>query len=285
MAPLENNGFLDDLPEDVQFFKYEGPDSITTHLYDEWKAGKHAVVFNNLTEDDLDDVDKGRVRLAHDKYSLGQLDFSRRSNELIIKIPSKVQQWARDYMVGYILASLRLMGLKHLVSSSAAMSFCTTQRIKEPCQALWLRDTQSEGMIEFPSIVFETGCAEARLLRDILWWVNVSDAKVRMAVSIVHDSKVRNPQGEEFIEITTWVRGEGIGLLRHPAEIQRVRIIKSDDKIIVKGPKMVVPIWNILGRPAEEGEHDIIIKHPVFEELGRLAFAEAEEEPQIKVEH
>ncbi|KZZ92313.1 hypothetical protein AAP_02968 [Ascosphaera apis ARSEF 7405] len=282
MAPLENNGFLDDLPEDVQFFRYEGPDSIASHLFHEWKAGKYAVVFNNLTEDDLDNVDKGRERLFREVPSFGQVDFSRRSNELIIKIPSKVQQVVRDCMVNYILGNLKSMKLDQLVSSSASMSFRTSQRIKEPCQALWLKDTESEDMIEFPSIVFETGLTEARPMRDVMWWLNVSDDKVRMAVTIVHDRKVVDSQGNNFIEVITWTRGEGIGLLRHPAEVQRVRITKCGDDVSVKGPKIAMPLWHILGRPAKKREYDIIFKHDVFREIGRLAFDLPKKEPTVK---
>ncbi|KAI5280325.1 hypothetical protein KEM54_003745, partial [Ascosphaera aggregata] len=262
----------------------KGPDSITDKLYDEWKAGRHVVVFTGLTEADLDGVDKGRARAEAKSPSFGQIDFSRRSNELIIKLPSPIQRHTRDYIVGYIMSNLADMNLDQIVSNSSCMSFRTCQRIKEPCQSIWLKETESDDMIEFPCLVFETGFAEARPKRDILWWLNVSDERVRMAISIVHDDNKKNPDYEEAIDVTTWIRSNGIGLLRPPKEVNRVKIIRSGKHIEVQGEDMIIPLEKVIGRPANPGERDIILDREVFEEMATLVFGLPNEEPEIKSE-
>lgn len=255
--------FLAHLPSDTPVYCYDRHCTMES-LFPPYSVDDRFIVLKNFPPEILADP-KRAEQLPR------RCDYSPPLQILIITMPSQPHEEAASSFEVMIATLAKEMKVYRRISNCGATRVDTPDRSKQADRS-W---APARSLRNFPTVVLEVGNSEttAKLERDIAWWINASNSRVRMGITI--DIKRRSGS----IEIRSWTpafvplpshvnitkRGRPVVDRRisdppPPRVAQRIFIKRGRDgsNHTIEGEDLILPFHAMMLEQPGEGEHDFV---------------------------
>ncbi|KAJ5562801.1 hypothetical protein N7535_002752 [Penicillium sp. DV-2018c] len=257
------NPFLEHLPPDTPVYHYDRQ-CVIECLLPPYSAEDRFIVIKHLPPE---------IFAKCEEELPQRCDYSPPLQILIIKIPSQPHEEAAVSFEAMIVEIAKKMQVFRRLACCGATRIHTPDRSKQADRS-WKPAHQGR---EFPTVALEVGFSEttnAKLEKDIAWWINGSKGEVRMGVTV--DIKRRSG----CIEIKSWtpafesslhldyvtesgrhVVKRHVDNLPPPRIAQRVLFQRGRDGSgpTIEGEGLTIPFHTLLLDEPGEGERDFVL--------------------------